>query len=126
MADTLSELRAVLETVSSIKGGAAAVLRAAKREATALRAGARSYKRHHWGKQGKRAARELRCADVSGPVTEMGALFAVEYITDKGDDGESIYRHELESPLPVLAFDRSGLLLIAGGGYSVEERGIVG
>jgi hypothetical protein len=125
MADA-AELAKILASVASIKGGAAAVLRAAKREATALRAARGSYKRHHWGLTGPRGARELRCADPSGPVTEMGLLYAVEYLSEKGDDGESMYRHELEAPYPVLAFDRAGLLLIAGGGYKVEERGIVG
>lgn len=71
-------------------------------------------------------AKEYRTADVSTPCTELGALYAVEYITDKGDDGESIYRHEMGDPLPILAVDRAGLLLIAGGGYTVETRGIVG
>ncbi len=121
-----AELSEVLATVAHIRGARSIVLRAAAREAKALRGGHESYRRLHWGREGRDTARELRTADVTTPCTELGALYAVEYITDKGDDGESIYRHELEDPLPVLAVDRRGLLLIAGGGYRVETRGIVG
>jgi hypothetical protein len=117
---------AILESVAGIRGGKVAVLRAAEREATALRAAARSYKKHHWGLQHRKAARYLRCADPTGPVTEMGELFAIEYLSEKGDDGPSHYRHEFDSALPVLCFDKAGLLLIAGGDYRTEERGVVG
>lgn len=126
MAETVAELARILESVKGIRGGRAAVLRAAAREAKALQLGLKSYRAHHWGLQGKPSARALRVADVSKPCTDMGELFAVEYLTEKGDDGPSLYRHEFESKLPILAFDAAGLLLIAGGSYTVEKRGIVG
>lgn len=126
MAETMADLARILDGVAGIRGGRAAVLRAAAREAKALKLGVRSYKAHHWGLVGEKRAKALRVADVSKPCTDMGELFAVEYLTEKGDDGPSLYRHEFESRLPILAFDSAGLLLIAGGSYTVEERGIVG
>lgn len=121
-----SDLVELLDSVSHIRGARSVVLRAAQREAKALLGAHASFKRLHWGREGRDTAREFRTADVSTPCTELGALYALEYIADKGSDGESLYRHELEDPLPVLAVDRGGLLLIAGGGYTVETRGIVG
>jgi len=91
------------------------------------------YAAMHWGKRGPIAAETL-AIPVVGPhdaIVAFGDLVAIEYATTKGDDGASIYRHEFEHPFAVLGYilntetgHRDGLV-IAGGGYKIETRGIV-
>ena len=64
--------------------------------------------------------RKLSAAD---PSVELGDLVAVVY--RKGQDKVlTDYEHEFEHPRPRLAYNERGLV-IAGGGYRVEERGTV-
>jgi hypothetical protein len=88
---------------------------------------AREYVKTHWGLRGPVECRRLRVPNpfAETPV-EMGALVAVVYRTRKGVDRELVdYEHEFERPLPRLCFTSAGLI-IAGGGYRVDTRGIVG
>ena len=56
---------------------------------------------------------------------ELGELIMVVYRTKKGADQVlTDYEHEFAHPRPRLAYNESGLL-IAGGKYRVETRGIV-
>ena len=67
----------------------------------------------------KRRTRELLAADPRIPSTELGELVAVVYRTKGGN-----HRHEFRHPRPRLAYNESGLL-IAGGSYRLDARGIV-
>lgn len=90
-------------------------------------AAVRRYKRVHWGVPGDGKIHRGRAADPRKTSTALGTLVSVVYCTQKGGDGELVeYEHKFsrKSP-PVLAFNREGLLII-GGSYRVEERGIVG
>lgn len=60
------------------------------------------------------------------PCVQMGDLISVVYRTEKGSDGLLEYEHEFGPSFPKLCVSESGLLLIAGGSYSVLARGIVG
>ncbi len=89
--------------------------------------GAETYRRLHWGKDGKGAI-QLDAPDPrAGPVTVLGELRAVEYDTRKGSDVELItYVHAFKGKKPFLCVNGKGRLLICGGSYVVETRGIVG
>lgn len=126
MASVEAQLLQLLQEVRATPGAATAVLRAAQREWKRIKAGKRSYKETHWGERGDGGVETLRVADVSKPITLLGVLERVEYFADKRGDGPSIYYHDFSSKKPVLAYDTSGLLAIAGGSYVVNERGIVG
>lgn len=79
----------------------------------------------HWGIPAKKILRRK----VSPPpkvLVGLGALEAVTYRTNKKGDGPSSYIHDFEAPRPVLAMDVDNRRLhIVGGGYDVEDRGIV-
>lgn len=89
---------------------------------------AANYRRLHWGQHGDRPAESLRAAELSRgeELTLLGDLVSVTYRTEKGADGPSDYEHRFATPRPRLAVTAGGLLVIAGGGYDVTERGIVG
>lgn len=105
-------------------------------ERASSRAAQREYERKHWGHKARGVARSLEVVDPShGSLVELGRLDRVEYVTSKkGDPARATYFHDFEGERPVLAFhvcarsrcpDR-GKLVIAGGSYRVEDRGIVG
>jgi hypothetical protein len=86
------------------------------------------YERTHWGRRGRRELQNLLVADPRRPLTELGELVSVTYRTRKGRDRElTDYQHEFSAKgLPILAFERrTQLLVIAGGIYRVNERGIL-
>lgn len=92
---------------------------------------ARLYRHLHWGaSEGPPKSVEMRIADTTRPLVDLGALTAVEYATAKGADGFSVYRHDFGgddgSFLPVLAVSADRRLVIAGGTYTVTKRGIIG
>ena len=69
--------------------------------------------------------RKLSAADPSIPSVELGELVMVVYRTKKGADQVlTDYEHEFAHPRPRLAYNESGLI-IAGGKYRVEVRGII-
>jgi len=85
----------------------------------------KQYERDHWGQKGAEKVRKLSAADPRLPCVELGELVSVTYRTKKGDDVVlTDYEHEFAHPRPRLAYNESGLI-IAGGKYRVEERGIV-
>jgi hypothetical protein len=91
----------------------------------AVKAAVAQYKRDHWGQPGPRGVRAYAAADPRLLSIELGELVAVVYRTRKGGDRElTDYSHEFSRPRPVLSYNRTGLV-IAGGKYHVEERGIV-
>lgn len=87
----------------------------------------RSYRRTHWGLRGKASAEVMRCADPSREVlATLGQLVSVTYEATKlGDPPKTWYEHEFSRPRPVLTYSSEGLV-ICGGTYRVEARGIVG
>lgn len=101
--------------------------RAKKRNPPKGKGGAQTFKRLHWGQEGKGAI-VLDAPDPNdGPVTVLGELRAVEYDTKKGRDEELVtYVHGFSRKKPFLCVNAKGRLLICGGSYVVETRGIVG
>ena len=85
------------------------------------------YAAMHWGQKGTTPEKTMRAADPKAePLVELGTLISVVYRTKKGSDRElTDYEHEFEGTRPTLAFHTGGLV-IAGGGYKVNTRGIVG
>lgn len=79
-----------------------------------------------------RYARNLYLVGPAPIVVPAGALprrvRAIRYRTNKGYDGEYVYRHEFEGVRPVLALDDRGwpVLRRAGSGYRITWRGIEG
>jgi hypothetical protein len=83
----------------------------------------------HWGHPGRRGHVELACGDPrDGTLVCMGELVAVVYRTLKaGDGGVQDYEHTFKKTRPLLCFtQRDKRLIIAGGAYTVQTRGIVG
>jgi len=98
--------------------------RARRNPATSAEA-LKQYERDHWGQKGAEKVRKLSAADPSIPSVELGELVMVVYRTKKGADQVlTDYEHEFAHPRPRLAYNESGLI-IAGGKYRVEMRGIV-
>jgi hypothetical protein len=97
------------------------------------------YKATHGELEGDYDRKRVHVPDPrASPLVVMGPLKRVEYYADKGR-GESLYHHDFgreftgstehgrvkPSRLPILAFNRDGLV-ITGGRYRVEPEGIVG
>lgn len=89
------------------------------------------YAKTHWGRLGTGRAMKLEAVDVSDPKTELvvlGVLTEIVYATEKGNDPGMIeYEHKFsKKDPPLLAYDRkSRKLVICGGEYRVEWKGIV-
>ena len=88
-----------------------------------------SYRAFHWGRKGSRRDERLAVAVVKrgDELRLLGELAAVVYETEKGIDGAPTqYEHKFARPLPRLyEHGPSGRLVIAGGRYRIEARGIV-
>ena len=83
----------------------------------------------HWGEPGDAPDRTLECADPDEKhYVVLGELTSCTYETIKrGDDEPTWYEHEFDPPRPILCYSpRTKRLLIAGGSYTVNRRGIVG
>ena len=97
----------------------------ARRNPATTAAASKQYVRDHWGQRGTGKVQKLSAADPRIPSVELGELVSITYRTKKGDDVElTDYEHEFRGPRPRLAYNESGLI-IAGGRYRVEPRGIV-
>jgi len=85
------------------------------------------YRETHWGDKGKGRAPLLRVADPrEGTAPVLGTLIEVVYETTKAGE-RAEWEHAFDAPRPKLLYSvRSRLLMIAGGAYTVNERGIVG
>ncbi len=86
-------------------------------------------KRFHWGRPGRSGARKATVSELPRVLTKLGKLESLVYVTNKEGDGLSEYEHsfgEEGGRKPDLAVDpETGRLHIVGGGYRVEQRGIV-
>jgi len=93
----------------------------AERKATA------TYRATHWGKGSRGIVDTMRAADPkAGPLVALGELESVTYRTHKLGDGPSTYVHKFAAGArPVLAHNPGGLVIV-GGAYTVNVRGIVG
>jgi hypothetical protein len=88
----------------------------------------KDYRRVHGGLRGNGRAVETVAANPLLPLVELGQLVSVVYRTRKGKDHmPTDYHHEFSARgLPLLAFEKgTSLLVIAGGIYHVNERGII-
>jgi len=87
-----------------------------------------AWKAVHWGAPELTPDEDLPTADPREKnFPSMGELVAIEYRTAKGTERLEVWRHEFKQPLPWLLFSaKDGRLLIAGGAYHIDERGIVG
>jgi len=65
--------------------------------------------------------------DPRVPLTALGKLVSLVYVTEKAGDGGLVeYEHDFgPKDLAIVAFNRTGIVLV-GGGYRVTERGIEG
>lgn len=87
------------------------------------------YVRTHWGQEGHRRPERLRAAILAegADLILLGDLVSCVYRTRKGIDAEPTdYEHAFATPRPRLAYTPGGLLVIAGGRYTISERGIIG
>lgn len=86
------------------------------------------YRGFHWGRPSRRAV-QVKTAPQPRELVELGKLEAVTYSTTKGSEGLQHYEHafgEEGGRKPVLALDPdTDRLHVVGGGYRVEDRGIV-
>lgn len=91
-----------------------------------LNRAAREWTAFHWGDE----PTELLDARVYVPspgeaLMVLGSLRRVDYETQK-DGQHAIWFHEFSRPRPYLCASSRGSLLVVGGGYRIEPRGIVG
>ena len=79
------------------------------------------YTKFHWGKNPEpEVAREFDYKPSNSAI--LGTFRGIMYQTNKKGDGDSIYVHAFESPFPLITES----LVIIGGRYTIEKRGIVG
>lgn len=88
------------------------------------------YRKTHWGKRPREVVM-VDAADPSGQraLPALGELHSICYETRKGKDRRPVlYEHEFEATKPLLLYvpAQRGRLVIAGGSYKVDERGIIG
>lgn len=68
----------------------------------------------------------LSCPKPPRVAMKLGDIVSIVYRTDRGD-GEADYEHKFKKPLPRLCTGPDGKgLFVAGGGFNVTERGVVG
>ena len=111
--------------------GAARMPSRAEQDA-AYERGRNAYVRTHWGTPPKANAPAVAYAPnpFLGDLVELGALVAVEYLTEK--DEVAVYRHTFNrKALPILSYRegrpaQGGGLVLCGGTYRVTTRGIEG
>lgn len=85
-----------------------------------------NFEKFHWGKEYNNVY-HFEYDSSLDDVYIVGTLALVGYITKKtGDRGETLYVHAFHNPPPLLVKDDKNRLHILGGGYNVENRGIVG
>jgi len=97
-----------------------------------------TYRGFHWGKIPQEAyvypdiklPKPVKVAGRSKPCrvfNVLGEITGIVYRTTKGKDGEPVlYVHSFDDPFPLLATDNGRKqLFVFGGGYTIEDRGIV-
>jgi hypothetical protein len=114
-----------IESAGDVRGLQEAIADAVERMAKGGRRAAKDYESFHWGIEpdGTRAweAPLVRPHDV---LTELGELVEVAYQTTK--DETAVWVHPFQSPRPVLASTSTGRIVVVGGNYRINRRGIVG
>lgn len=92
------------------------------------RAARDEYLNVHWGDPGTDPDQVLPVADPTERCfVVLGTLACLGYETFKRGAGHALWVHEFSRKRPVLCFSRkTKRLVIAGGSYTVNERGIVG
>ena len=88
-----------------------------------IREAMRFYREVNWGKdpEGLKGVRLPR----PRTMVKVGHLVALVYLSDKGGDVD-LYVHAFKPPFPILAASRRpDQLWIVGGGYRIQEEGIV-
>ncbi len=106
-----------------------AILSGAERAATSYERARAAYKETHWGRPQTQIIKTRVVDPSAGPLVVLGELTDISYQTRKGREPVTIYTHDFGRTLPQLCFVpgvRRGGLVIAGGSYRVEGRGIVG
>jgi hypothetical protein len=87
------------------------------------------YRDLHWGISAGKRTKHVRAPHVGPALAELGRLESIEYSTEKQGDGPSTYVHKFGEEggrRPHLAVDpKTRDLVILGGDYTVEPRGIV-
>lgn len=84
-----------------------------------------SYEAFHWGDKGPWSRKNLWVPDPkSGPITLIGELVDVTYLTTKGRTLAE-WNHRFERRRPYLGYCKEGLLILSGD-YEISTRGIVG
>lgn len=103
------------------------VVRRTNPRRTSVEDAVQAYQDVHWGAPDTMPDEMVDVADPrerNFPV--LGELVEVVYATDKGE-GIIEYEHRFQRPRPLLMFSsRTKRLLIGGGAYTVNERGVVG
>jgi hypothetical protein len=130
MARTKATADKLMERIEAIVKHGDSGLGALERIVTSFERTAKEYRRTHWGK----SAREVVFVDAADPSAEtalpaLGELHSITYETRKGKDKRLIlYEHEFHAPKPLLLYSpaQRGKLIIAGGSYKTDERGIIG
>jgi hypothetical protein len=85
------------------------------------------YRDFHWGRDPS-SIKRVRVPRRPDQLVKLGTLESVTYSATKGQRGSlTDYVHDFEGSRPTLAADpRTKRLHIVGGGYKIEDRGIVG
>lgn len=125
-AEERKRLSAALRQIAKIDGAESYLLMVVEGLARQAALAAKSVEWTHGGKRAKfLVPSEVPEPDEAMPA--LGPLIEVVYLANKGDrGGRALYQHEFEGPHPWLVYNKKGKLLIAGGGYTVNDRGIVG
>lgn len=125
-----SKVAKLLERLEKVVSGDNYGLEGLQALVEALERADREYRKTHWG-QKPRTVVAVDAADPRGALAlpALGKLYSVCYETKKGKDRQAVlYEHIFKKPRPLLLYapHEKGRLLVAGGGYRVDERGIVG
>jgi hypothetical protein len=96
------------------------------RRGARTRATRKAFKDFHWGDDATGSQKvDVPRIDRSTVLYELGELSEIAYITDKnGEFAEWVHKFKVERPR--LCATAEGHLVIVGGDYAVNERGIVG
>jgi hypothetical protein len=84
------------------------------------------YAKFHWGEEAETLVRASAPAVEPGEVLAvLGELSEIAYDGSKGGEWAR-WQHDFKATKPVLASTASGRLVIVGGSYKINRRGIVG
>jgi hypothetical protein len=99
---------------------------AAQVSAKALKQAEADYRGFHWGDEPTwEVGAQAPAVRAKESLTVKGEILDVVYKTAKAGEVYE-WTHRFKTPRPVLAQTKAGGLVIVGGSYFVEDRGIVG